>query len=265
MRDSQYVFVALIEGEDEKTVIQEQVEEKTDNRGSIIGVAKILGKIDEKQYLNIYVKNNFGFQALKTMKKWCNKDVGEKLNNVITKKQHNVIFYSYNDVERPDLHWIKKYMKDQMKNTVNHRMIKTIQEPVAPTKADVQGTIEEKAVVCIYVRGECDSLREDRPGRYKVILTAKNKEKHLYGEAKHTTSNRMIITGLIQAIKCLNKPCLLHLYTHAPIGLKRAQKQNKGLNSDLLVELLNIVEEGNHYIEEHIGLERQEELKKIVK
>jgi len=65
--------------------------------------------------------------------------------------------------------------------------------------------------VIIYTDGAC----EKNPGRggWAAILRFGNTEKVLSGSDPQTTNNRMELTAAIQALKALNRPCRVDLYT----------------------------------------------------
>lgn len=259
---NEYIFIAIINDNGLEEILQKRIQERTDNRAIIMGLAKTLKNIHEKEKLGIYTKTNFGFKSLKTIKGWCNGDVGSILANIIEEKQLTVEFYNYNNPQRPDLNWIKNKMKECMKKII-------IDKEKLPhggrliIRTDNQTKLKNP-IVNIYVRGECKTNESHRPGRYAVLIRGAYRQKTLYGAAEHTTSNRMIITGLIEALKLINVPYNIRLYTHAKIGLKKAYKKNTGPNIDLLKKAIKLLEEGEHDLEEYVGNEMQEELRYMI-
>ena len=100
-------------------------------------------------------------------------------------------------------------------------------------------------IVNIYVQGIAKSNLPTKDGKYVTVLEYKGKTKILYGEANNTTSNRMLITGVIEGVKLLKEPCEITIYVPTNLGLK-STKPNK--------DLINILKElfllGRHtYIE----------------
>lgn len=51
------------------------------------------------------------------------------------------------------------------------------------------------------------------PGGWGVVLRSGSREKELWGGELATTNNRMELTAAIEALKALNKPCRVALYT----------------------------------------------------
>jgi ribonuclease HI len=51
------------------------------------------------------------------------------------------------------------------------------------------------------------------PGGWGVVLRSGSREKELWGGDLATTNNRMELTAAIEALKALNKPCRVALYT----------------------------------------------------
>ncbi|MDU4589924.1 hypothetical protein [Clostridium sp.] len=107
----------------------------------------------------------------------------------------------------------------------------------------------------MYVRG-----REDyntKIGCWIVVLEYKGRTKYLKGKGENTTTNRMIITGVIEAIKTLKEP----LYTHTYLGFKTKKSPNK----DLIDELKKSIKDNEHILKEVVSQEKQKELAKILK
>lgn len=111
----------------------------------------------------------------------------------------------------------------------------------------------------MYVRG-----REDyntKIGCWIAVLEYKGRTKYLKGKEENTTTNRMIITGVIEAIKTLKEPCIITLYTHTYLGFKTKKSPNK----DLIDELKKSINDNDHILKEVVSQEKQKELAKILK
>ncbi len=63
----------------------------------------------------------------------------------------------------------------------------------------------------IYTDGACSG--NPGPGGWAAILTAQGVEKVISGGALSTTNNRMELTAALEALKCLKRPCSVHLYS----------------------------------------------------
>lgn len=63
----------------------------------------------------------------------------------------------------------------------------------------------------IYCDGACRG--NPGPGGWGALLRSGGHEKHLYGAAAETTNNRMELTGAIEALRALKKPCRVVLWT----------------------------------------------------
>ena len=61
--------------------------------------------------------------------------------------------------------------------------------------------------------------------------------KYLQKEVIDTTANRCIIIGIIDALKILKEPCEIKIVTSTLLGIKKWEKNRKGVNADLLTEL----------------------------
>lgn len=63
----------------------------------------------------------------------------------------------------------------------------------------------------IYCDGGCRG--NPGPGGWGALLRSGANEKRLYGATAQTTNNRMELTGAIEALRALNKPCQVTLWT----------------------------------------------------
>lgn len=109
--------------------------------------------------------------------------------------------------------------------------------------------------VTIYTDGACSG--NPGPGGYGAILMYGQHKKELSGGDPNTTNNRMELMGVITALKALNRPCQVDLYTDSQYvvnaiekgwakkwqanGWMRNKKDN-ALNPDLWQSLLNLLE-----------------------
>ena len=111
----------------------------------------------------------------------------------------------------------------------------------------------EKPFVEIYADGSCSG--NPGPGGYAAILCCRGREKTITGSEQHTTNNRMELTAVIEALKCLRKSCKVLVRTDSQYvvngvnqwlseWVKRNWKTSSGkrvLNRDLWEELLNLI------------------------
>ncbi|MBD8500526.1 MULTISPECIES: ribonuclease HI [Paenibacillus] len=65
--------------------------------------------------------------------------------------------------------------------------------------------------VLIYTDGACSG--NPGPGGWGAVLLFGVYRKEISGGEKHTTNNRMEIQAVIEALKALNEPCLVKLYS----------------------------------------------------
>lgn len=63
----------------------------------------------------------------------------------------------------------------------------------------------------IYCDGACRG--NPGPGGWGALLRSGENEKRIYGAAAETTNNRMELTGAIEALRALKKPCDVVLWT----------------------------------------------------
>lgn len=100
--------------------------------------------------------------------------------------------------------------------------------------------------VTIYTDGACSG--NPGPGGWGAILQYGAHTRELSGGEKHTTNNRMELTGVIKALSLLKKPCEVELYSDSKYVIdalsKGWVKNNKkpALNPDLWEQLLKLCE-----------------------
>ena len=110
--------------------------------------------------------------------------------------------------------------------------------------------MENDLQVEIYTDGACSG--NPGPGGWAAVLVAGGREKEISGGEESTTNNRMELTAAIEALKRLNKPCTVILYSDSAYlvnaflqgwmiawkrnGWKNSTKQQVS-NKDLWLEL----------------------------
>lgn len=121
--------------------------------------------------------------------------------------------------------------------------------------------------VTIYTDGACSG--NPGPGGYGAILMYGEHKKELSGGDPNTTNNRMELMGVISALKALNRPCQVDLYTDSQYVVNAIEKgwarkwqangwmrnkKDKALNPDLwqtLLELLEVQQVSFHWVKGH--------------
>ncbi len=78
--------------------------------------------------------------------------------------------------------------------------------------------MQEISVVDIYTDGACSG--NPGPGGWAAILKIGVHEKEISGFAENTTNNRMELTAAIEALKALNRPCKVNLYSDSAYLVK---------------------------------------------
>lgn len=123
--------------------------------------------------------------------------------------------------------------------------------------------------VTIYTDGACSG--NPGPGGYGAILMYGEHKKELSGGNPNTTNNRMELMGVITALKALNRPCQVDLYTDSQYVVNAIEKgwakkwqangwmrnkKDKALNPDLwqrLLDLLEVHQVAFHWVKGHAG------------
>ncbi len=112
----------------------------------------------------------------------------------------------------------------------------------------------DRKFVTIYTDGACSG--NPGPGGWGAILEYNGVEKELSGGEADTTNNRMELTAVIEALKCLKFPCEVDLYSDSKYVIDALSKgwvwgwKKKGwiksdkkpaLNVDLWEQLLPLI------------------------
>ena len=118
----------------------------------------------------------------------------------------------------------------------------------------------KRPVVTIYTDGSCKNGK----GGWAARLTFGNDSLNLHGSVEETTNNRMELTAVLEAIKVLNTPCIIRLYSDSRYVLNglsfmylwrfRDWKTREGKdvqNRDLWEELLEFIGKGGHSVRKH--------------
>ena len=130
--------------------------------------------------------------------------------------------------------------------------------------------------VMIYTDGACSG--NPGPGGWGAILlyqdaNGKEYKKEISGGEPETTNNRMELTGVIEALKILNQPCEIDLYSDSKYIIDAMEKgwalrwrennwmrnrKEPALNPDLWEELLNLNQKHDikyHWVKGHASNE----------
>ncbi len=131
--------------------------------------------------------------------------------------------------------------------------VKHEREQGAPASAESCSAVE------IFCDGACSG--NPGPGGYGAILRYNGREKEISGGAPHTTNNRMELSGAIEALRQLTRPCRVIVTTDSQYLVKgmtewiagwqrkgwRNSKKEAVLNRDLWEELVALA--GRHTVE----------------
>lgn len=118
-----------------------------------------------------------------------------------------------------------------------------------------------KKNVKIYIYGKCMSHLSKKPGNYAAMLKYKDKSKIIYGFELNTTANRVMINGIIKAVKMLKEPCNIEFYTPTQLGFSHiinkqgdyTKKTSINGNKDILILLREILKKGGHSCKEIVN------------
>lgn len=139
--------------------------------------------------------------------------------------------------------------------------------------------MENKPKVTIYTDGAC--YGNPGPGGWAALLTFGKLEKMLSGGDKDTTNNRMELRAAIEALRALNEPCQVALFTDSeylkkgitewmPAWKKRnwARKGGALKNADLWKQLDEEAERHQidwHWVRGHAGHPQNERVDQLAR
>ena len=142
---------------------------------------------------------------------------------------------------------------DQIHREVERRVPSSVADATAsPRRSDKENPMKQ---VTIYTDGACSG--NPGPGGWGAILVYGPHKKELSGGEANTTNNRMELTGVIEALRCLNQPCAVHLVSDSKYVIDGLSKgwakgwkargwvksdKKPALNPDLWEELLRLTE-----------------------
>lgn len=245
--DKTMAFIAFIDNYSSEIHIK--TNEISSQRALMIGLREILENYPPGSKIEVLSPVNFGFRYLRNNKKWINRDLGNLLMDVIKDNDLNVKFIDYSKLYEWDD--MKKSLKRKikLKYSENSSVSNTSLNSIVTEEDDIfnPGANDGSFKVNLLVRG-IFYLDDDRSGKYISILQCKGKELILRGDDINTTSQRMVLRGIIEAINKLNRPCHIDIYSHDTLGLSLFNKKGKGSNKDLKEELLNLIKDKSHSI-----------------
>lgn len=112
-----------------------------------------------------------------------------------------------------------------------------------------------KKEISVFIASSCNYASQQREGFYVAELRYKDKSKFIGKDVINTTSNRVIIEGLIDIVKMLKEPCIIQVYSAGSYGYERIYtkqgnyKDNiSGKNKDLLKTLQTLLIDSNHIL-----------------
>ena len=125
---------------------------------------------------------------------------------------------------------------------------------------DIRKQYEDGIIIWLHASG---SSPYDEAGCFRCILDYKGKVKYLYDELPGATANQAMIRGAIAAVNCINSPKRIYLVAPTQLGFVGAFK-GKGINCDLLTELLGIVLEKRCQITEVLYINAGTEIRRFI-
>lgn len=199
---------------------------------------------------NLYFNSYFVNKSNNLRDRWAKTEIGKEFLDLL--KYRNITLYDIkvNTAIKKLLQHriIEKYNKSNKNELVSYRFF-----------GEKQNIEDYSFSVNILIRGIADYTDENKKGYSIAILNARNSFRELYFEDTNTTGNRMLLIATINAVKQLKEPCIINIYTHTLLGFSGGST-----NADLKNELKEVLEQGNHCINEIVGSVYQNYLNSII-
>lgn len=256
------IFVARI---DDGGVISEEVKTLSNveiSEQDIFEINSIIKRYSKDDEITIYCLSAYLNKKNEIKDKWRDNSEGKELLDLLLR--YNIKIKKYNKQNEEIKNELIKIITTYHKNlkTNNH---KTNQSTLFEKTSQLQqfkvynDNSNIKNIINLFLRGSCDTSNENRTGCYIALLSMGDRNKIISGEGQNTTTNRMLLVGLIEALKILKTPCLIRLYTHTNIGFSGGNT-----NKDLKEKLFKLIIENNHAMIEIISDKKQEYLQTLL-
>ena len=116
--------------------------------------------------------------------------------------------------------------------------------------------------IIVWINGSGKSP-DRKAGSYRCVLDYMGHVKYLEKQLPDATANQAMITGVIDAVQCVNKPVRLYLVSPTALGFVIGLK-GKGSNGALIQQLCEVVKERNCQLTEVQFLGGSDVVKKFI-
>ena len=222
-------------------------------------INSLIKLIPPKSNIILYTLASYQNKHNKLKDKWIATDAGKELISLI--KTYNITLKKYSKQHESFKNELIKKLTSFHKPLKNKKTPLPIQETSTCrlTQNKIYNFNDEICdVVNIHLRGSCDNASLEKAGFYVGLISKNSHELIIKGSSTNTTVGKMLLTGLIESIKVLKKPCLLKVYTHTKLGFSSGNT-----NLELKNKLFELIESNNHAIIEIISNEKQDYLDKL--
>lgn len=254
------IFISRIDDNGEVTEEVKTLNNIEITEEDILEINSIIKRYPDDTRITVYCLSAYLNKKGELKDKWRDTDGGKELLKLID--IYNINLHKYDkkneDVKNGLIKTITTYNRSVKTDNIhksksNESIISLAQQKIYNDNDKVRNIIN------VFLRGSCDTSDEKRKGKYIALLSNGDKNKVISGGNENTTTNRMMIIGLIEVLKILKTPCLIRLYTHTNMGFSGGNT-----NKDLKEELFKLIIENSHAIVEIISDEKQEELQKLL-
>lgn len=115
--------------------------------------------------------------------------------------------------------------------------------------------------ICIWVNGSGPSSSEE--ARYRIVMEAGALSKYMEKECPGKTANQVMLTGIIDALKCVLRPMKIYTISATALGFEKGLK-GKGVNTLYFQKLFDLVREKKCQITEVQWKNGSYDLKKYI-
>lgn len=117
--------------------------------------------------------------------------------------------------------------------------------------------------IIIWISGSGLSASSDRCSSYRCLMEYKGNRKFLEKSIPKLTSNQVMLEGIIDAVKCVNKPSEICIVCFSELGFKKGFN-GKGINGERVLKLYHAIKEKRCHLTVCYSMQNKNEIKKYI-
>lgn len=117
--------------------------------------------------------------------------------------------------------------------------------------------------IIIWISGSGPSTSSDRNSSYRCLMEYNGNKKFLEKSIPKVTANQIMLEGIIDAVKCINKPSKICVVCFSELGFKKGFN-GKGINSERILKLYHAIKEKRCQLTICYSMQIKNEIKKYI-